>query len=306
MKLRFVICAPAYQHHSAGVVVLHSLCDHLNRLGYPSAIVFFGKADPPTEPPSWQYVVTHLSSLYNPAFMWTPLGLENPGASVQEFLEHGVAIYPEGIRDNPLGAKRVVRYVLIHTPPFAPAENEYILSFSQNFYDGPDGILSQPLIDERFHDRGARHWSERTLDLTYFGKGHDFAQCSKIPDTVVLERHWPADKDQLAILLRECRYLYTWDCISATNYDALLCGAVPVFLQHNQISRADMDRFELGAFPHVTLSDYNDKHALVFDAAEVEATMRSTRATLLDSKADWGRRVAAFAKEMHRYFHVPQ
>ena len=50
MKLRFIICAPAYGHQSAGVTVLHSLCDRLNKLGYPAAIIFSGKTEPVTEP----------------------------------------------------------------------------------------------------------------------------------------------------------------------------------------------------------------------------------------------------------------
>jgi hypothetical protein len=46
-----------------------------------------------------------------------------------------------------------------------------VLSFSNSFHDKPDAYLFQNMLDPEFHMEGARPWEERTLDITYLGKG---------------------------------------------------------------------------------------------------------------------------------------
>ena len=81
----FVINAPPYTHRSSGIRALYRLCHHLNAYGYSCAMQVVERVE---TPPSW-----------NVRYYDGPI-------------RDGIAIYPEIVSGNPLGASKVVRWVL--------------------------------------------------------------------------------------------------------------------------------------------------------------------------------------------------
>jgi hypothetical protein len=298
-KLRFLIAAPPYNHQSGGVMILHNLCDMLNRQGYEAAIVIFHNG----KHPHFQWVIHNSPGLYCPTHQRVHLSMEDSDQAVRDFLEDGVLVYPDVAPGNPLAAKRVVTYLLGPNHGYAPQyPNEYVLSFSKLFHDNPNSYLFNPFHDDALHSTGARHWSERTMDLTYFGKGQDAVDCFRIPETLMISRTWPEDKNQLGIILRQCRYFFTWDSLTATNKDAVSCGAVPVILHEHQMTRMESGRGELGILPEVRLEDYQNKESVIGDRAKIDQQMLDMNNNILFYQDTWPERVSAFARDVHRFY----
>ncbi len=301
MKLRFLIAAPPYSHQSAGIMVLHQLCDMLNRQGYEAAMVFFHGGSKP----HFQWAYTNNPGVYHPDLQRVQLSMDNPDKSIRDFLENGVLIYPDLIPDNPLAASRVVRYLMYHNHDYTPIyPNEYILSFSQTYHSNPNMTLYKVFSDENLHANGSLEWSERTMDLTYFGKGPTVTDCFRIPETLMISRTWPEDKNQLGILLRQCRYFFTWDSMSATNIDAVSCGAVPVLLHERQTTRDELNQGELSPYPNIMLMDLRDKESLIGDKAEISRQLNEMKNAILFYDKSWPERVRQFAVDASRFYQI--
>ena len=301
MKPKFVIAAPPYSHQSGGIMVLHQLCDALNGLGYETAIAFFHSG----VAPNFQWAFTNIPTCYGPNLRRKMLPLDDADGTLKAMLENGVVVYPDLIVGNPLGAKNVVRYLLYKNFEYSGLESgEFVLSFSKLYHSKADAYLFHPFRDPNLHAVGAAHWSERTMDCTYFGKGPNFTTCSRIPDTVVISRTWPEDKNQLGILLRQCRYFFTWDGATATNLDAIACGAVPVLLHEEQISAAEYALGEFGPLPRATLLDALNKESVAADKNEVDTTMSEIVSRMASYERDWQANVNAFAIAAGRFFDL--
>ena len=117
-KTVFYIYAPALVNWSAGIRVLHELCNILNKNGFDALIALHGE------------VRTDFS----------PTTSNNPVVTQQLLEEHQrqgkviVAIYPESIVGNPLNARYVIRW-LLNFPKLlggkAEFKNETVLAYSQ-------------------------------------------------------------------------------------------------------------------------------------------------------------------------------
>jgi hypothetical protein len=298
-KLRFLIASPSYNHQTAGVMVLHELCDMLNRQGHEAAMVLFGGPGP-----CFQWAYSNQPGHYHTQHQRISLSTEDAAQSIRVFLEDGVVIYPDLIPDNPLNAKRVVRYLLYKNHSYvAQNSDEYVLSFSQVFHDAPNSYLFKTFLSEELNAQGSRHWEDRTLDMTYFGKGPNFTNCHLIPGTVALSRTWPEDKAQLGELLRQCRYFFTWDSVSQTNVDAVACGAIPVVLQDKQASREEMGRGELGPLPLLRLANLLDKTSVDGDIAAVNTCVDYMNQRIAHNQVTWPSRVNEFAHSANQFFH---
>jgi len=252
MKLsKFIIVAPPYSVRSGGVMVLHDLCESLNRNGYQAGIVFLHGGNAVEQ--NFQYAISNDPTLYRPNGLYHRYKDET---EVIDILSTGTVIYPDLITKNPLGAKNTIRYILNFNTLDFP--DDFILAYSKIYSDHADYVLTKPFHNPSFTDNETLTWANRTLDLTYIGKGKDFSQCHRIDKTILVERDYPRDKEQLALLLRQCRFFFTWDCVSATNYDALMCGAIPVLLHDKQIPRSKINQMEIGKFPRINFSSIEE------------------------------------------------
>ena len=220
---KFVIVAPYYHDKSAGIVVLHELCDAMNKRGYPTAIYLLGPDG---------FTLSHQTQHYGPDLKWYAVSGQE---EMQQFIDEGIVIYPEVITGNPLKALRVVRYVLnsegfVGGNKMNASDDDFILAYSSVYHAAPHAILTKICHHAVFNTENTLPVMDRKMDMTYIGKGVTHGECYVVPGSVELTRQWPKNKAELAVLLKNTRYLYTWDYHSQTVTDALLCGAIPVFM----------------------------------------------------------------------------
>jgi len=289
-KTKFVVVAPQYTARSGGVMILHELCHSLNKNGYPCGVVFLHGGNATDQ--NFQFGISDDASLYMPNSEYINYSTKN---ELDEIIRNGVVIYPDLISGNPLGAVNIIRYVLnFNENQFA---GDYILSFSKVYSKFAQQILFKPFKNPAFNDIQSAPWHKRTLNLTYFGKGPSFIECKTIKDTILLERDWPRDKKQLALLLKQTKFLFTYDCVSATLQDAFMCGAVPVLLHDNQIPRHLINQMEIGSFPDILFDSIeNLPDGMKYDIPSVDLCLKDLQKTYNLLNENWDGRVNDFVK----------
>lgn|GEM_PF-2794033 len=212
---RFVVAAPDYTEGHGGVVAMHRLCDRLNAIGCEAFIEPLGDATGVTRP-GWQ----------------TPLWR---GRS----LESAVMIYPEIVTGNPLGASRVVRW-LLNRPAWFTGEamdehpDDLVVTFDQQI--APFPVLRVPLIDPtRFFPKdvpgeGSALW---------IGKGTLPVDLDR-SDTTLITNSWPATQAEMGTLLRSVDVLYTCDWLTSVVGESLMCGTPAVLVGDQSWSRDEV------------------------------------------------------------------
>ena len=245
----YLVLAPAYTQRSAGIRVLHTLCNELNACGHTAYLIFYrlrtgGGVDLYTSDDDSEYcsALGHIQRLPATADI----------ACFRKLIDEAYVVYPEVLQGNPLDAPRVVRYVL-NSPaangyPMLEGERDFIVGFTRQFWDTPNSVATLIVEEPVFNDEHSRPATERSMDCTYVGKGVNYGACFRVPGSVSIERHWPAEKEALAVMLRNTRYFFTWDLVSQTNIDALMCGAIPVILRWAPFTPAIFET-DFGPFP---------------------------------------------------------
>ena len=184
--MRYVIAAPSYTQKSAGIRVLYELQKWLVRYGKDAMVLNFK----------------------------SPYQVE----------ADDIVVYPEIVSGNPLGARRVVRYILNH-PGRIGGDKEYDRNEILIAYDGELGqyshgvVLATPCIEEFFSNRGY----ERNIDCLFVGKGTNTGH-SAARGCIEITYQWPANRRELAELLNRTRYFYSYDQRTALRSEAAWCG----------------------------------------------------------------------------------
>lgn len=225
--MKFIVYAPPYNAHSAGISALYNLNDSLNQLGHSSEIMVFEQ--------------------------------------FRVYDSQAIVIYPEVISDNPLKAQRVVRYMFyfdghISGRPIAPGPNDFILAWDRIFYPNAHDVLAVSSVPEYFNDRDTKSVLDRNIDCTYFGKGVGYVSNPQVlPNTLYIGNSIaggiPIPRPALADLLRQTRILYTYDPISQIVQEAIFCGAMVSVLSWRPIDGIELkDIFD---YPNVRVENNN-------------------------------------------------
>jgi hypothetical protein len=233
----YVIVTPSWCV-SSGVRVMHELCHELRLQGLEAYVL----------------LTTDLSGggpKLNPA-LHTPALNGSLETRWPELSREAITIYPDGVQGNPMNAQRVVRYVLGKEVP-KPEDNprEYRLYHSKAFPAVKRGdqrtLYLLPIDLGLFNDLGQ---PERTQDLLWVGKGGRHVGAER-PDCREITYQWPPTRRELAAELRKTRYLYSYDTLSATNLEGILCGATVVLKTMNyhgwSWTRRDIEATEHGS-----------------------------------------------------------
>lgn len=292
MSVNFIIAAPPYSPRSGGIMVLHELCTALNKLNYKAGVVFITEGSQAGQ--NFKFGFSNEASLLDPNGLYHDFFSNKTSEEISNIFQNACVIYPDIIKGNPLSGKSFATYVL--GKPAFPIVSDFILSYSKIYIENSDFILHKPFLSEHMHDRDSSHWSQRNLSLTYIGKGAGYTDCSVIPGTVLIERDWPKDKQQLATLLRNCKYFFSWDCVSATNVDALLCGAVPVLMHDLQIPRNILNDAEYGPYPPIQYEPGMDFTSQPNNSVEIDAHIANFKIKFHEHFSSWTNNVASFAK----------
>jgi hypothetical protein len=261
----FIICAPfAMVNKSHGVRTLVELARAIERSGrraFLCTLAFVGGQEAvfqvdfgsitPSNDDERQFVdsILQIERDFNVRFLkdFSP-----------QYLAECYAIYPETmLAPNALNAKRVIRYFLnkdgvLTGRKVCSGPNDFILAFSQTMHPSPHHICFYTGHDhETFHTDNTVPAGQRQFDVTYVGKGTLQGLSGVMTGSVEITRTWPETKEQLAILLRNCRFFYTGDACSKINVEALSCGAVPVFLDNGPWTDEEIDSGEFGTIPRL-------------------------------------------------------
>lgn len=279
--VKFLITAPPFTKKSAGIRCLHELCNDLIKLGYDATLILMTGSEP--IPNSY---LANEDLYFSNELSRNKIQSDN---ELADYLNNGVTIYPEIVTGNPLGAKNVVRYFLnkeaaINGKMVYAEKRDFILSYSKKFHSNANAYLGKIFKNEKCNDLGTLPTLSRGLDVTYIGKGLKETKCVVIPNTIEITREYPRSQNELFLLLRNTRFYFTWDPLSATNADAVRCGAIPVILNFLPFSESEIDELEQGAFPRaiyrfdsdlsfvVTVpDDYFDKRKTYLKMADVHA-----------------------------------
>ena len=223
-KQLFYIYTPAIRLNSAGIRVLHYLCDALNESGQDAWLV-----------------------LHNPKENINPVDpeLNTPIISQEQVDKHlaegrtPTVIYSETVPGNPLKAKRVIRY-LLHFPGALGGTNkfnsdEWLIAYSKKIMDSVDSCnesLFLPAI--KTSELPEVSVKDPNLHLMYAGKYRAFVGEPVNPTGLnLLEIHRDGPKRQsrteVLELLSRASSIYVWENSSIAT-EAVLLSTVCIFV----------------------------------------------------------------------------
>ena len=238
-KQLFYIYTPAIRLNSAGIRVLHYLCNALNQNGQEAWLV-----------------------LHNPKENLNPtdLDLNTPIISQEKVNEHlaegrtPTVIYSETVPGNPLKAKRVIRY-LLHFPGALGGtkkfpDSEWLIAYSKKIMDSVNNCnqsLFLPAIN--ISELPPIQKKDPNLHLMYAGKYRAFVgEPEKLTnlDLVEIHRDGPhrQSRSEVLNLLSKASSIYVWEN-SSISTEAVLLGTVCIFVPNPFLGELIAD-YELG------------------------------------------------------------
>jgi len=206
-----------YRRNSAGVRVLHMLCDALNRSGQEAYVVARNISPKLITPMLSDEVIE-----YHKAQGIKP-----------------VMVYPEVIDGNPLNGETVVRY-LLNKPGFLKGTGEYeesdlLFAFKEALLQPGmplDHVLYLPAIDLEVF-KLSDDPSKREPGLVCFYQGREGAahiDQALLPEGAIeITPNFPATWEELADIFQRCEYFYCGEA-SALAGEAVLCGCLTVIM----------------------------------------------------------------------------
>jgi len=245
-KTPIIIVSPGFTENSGGAIALHNLCHRLNSRGIPATLWHTRRplhysADPVNNIinvlKSYIYSIrrhTFWRNKFNKNIDWiTP---EHRG----RLLENSWVVYPDIILDNPLRAKKVVRWHLYH--PRTHLINNAGISilkeyyYSQNF--APKGIafriLSCTWLRNDLYNvencqprvNSCHMWRKRDADLTPIHSR----------DSICLDG---MSHVQIASIFKKSHTFISYDLHTAYSMFAALCGCTSIVARKSGLSETD-------------------------------------------------------------------
>ena len=262
----YYIQAFDYRRTSAGVRVMHMLCDALNRSGY-EAYAVANVLNPELVTPSLTPSVIQLHKAQ---------GIEP------------ITVYPEIVDGNPLGGRTVVRY-LLNQPGFIEGKGEYAADDIRIAYTRallPEGlpedrVLFLPAIDLRIFHLPEDPDKRIPGKVCYYQgrRGQAPIDQSKLPaDAVEITSRFPESWEALADLFQQCEYFY---CTEASGLcgEAALCGCLAIVLP-NEWAPLSLAREEIRNYGIAWGDDAQE-------LARAKQTQPLLRETLLQQQRDF-------------------
>ncbi|WP_194788002.1 glycosyltransferase family 2 protein [Pseudomonas sp. UFMG81] len=211
----YYVFAPDYRETSSGICVLHYLCHALNLAGYEA-------------------YVTQCATNPN---LRTPILTEEIRQRHKAIGLAPIAVYPEVLDGNPLGASVVARYILnregfLTGRAIDAQDSDLYFYYTQDFRGdaNSDDLLLLPIIDSELFSPPVEP-VERSGHYLYLNRiDRSLVDHSLMPDDVqILSMANPKTLAQLAEIFRTASVLYSYE-ISATCTEAMLCGCPVIYM----------------------------------------------------------------------------
>jgi len=215
-KINIIMYTPPYVNTCGGIMVMHYFCKLINE----------------------KYNDTFCAKL----FMHNNLKYKNPFcnnfARLDEINDNCIVIYPEIVSGNPLGAKNVVRWVLLELGIEMPLDHYKNWSKSDVIYhwEPIDKQLSCPFYNNTFTNKNLEN---RHKTCYLIKKGillHKNIQYIHPPDSICID---DLSLQEKANIFNECRFFYTYDPNTAYIIFSAACGCIPVIYPIKNISEEE-------------------------------------------------------------------
>lgn len=247
--MKFMVFSPPYQEDNGGSIALHYLCHLLNEKGHQSAIVPLYRTYESDQRFIFRGMRKSLSSkfqsfrrdFYISPELNTPVIRKPP----HPLPDDTVAIYPEIVAGNPLGAKNIVRW-LLHRPGYLTGKVSYgtgELYFDYNaFSDGfgiPGSNLSKMKLfiakynDNLYNSHGALPSELRTGSAHCIRKGKE-KKFIHSPDSILIDG---LSHHEISNIFKRVKIFISYDTKTMYSTLAAVCGAESIVIPDKGISK---------------------------------------------------------------------
>ena len=245
-----VVNCGTFDENTGGTIVLHTLVDRLRKLGVEAYAVPLIRQYRPSIP-GWQRWIRTQNQKRKARLFKSHPSMDVPVAPAG-LARSAIAIYPEVISGNPLGAPVQVHWLLnrpgFFGKPLDLAESDAVFFYQAAFCEGTEGVPSDNLLRVRWlrHDvYENKNLPGRSGACRMLRKG-SLQGSNAVPedDTAI-----PLDgksHEELAEIFNRTEIFYCHDPYTMYCYYAALCGCVPVIIPEPGLtSREWRETFEL-------------------------------------------------------------
>jgi len=215
--------------------------------------------------------------------------------------EVGIVVYPEVEVGNPLGARRVARYIL-NRPGFIRGDvtfdaGETLFCYCgllREFVPSDAHVLTVPVVDTGvFYDRGL----ERYKEAFWVGKARtassDVPRVLNEEGMTQITPDWPESWEVLAVLFQTVRVFYSYTDYTMLTVEARLCGCPAVVLPSGFYTREEFAAGSPGGIAGLAWGPS------LSEIERARATVGSFRRAYLES-------VAGFDGQLDRFVEITQ
>lgn len=239
-EYRYIIYSPGFNENEGGAIVLHCLCDLLNKRGYKSCIYplkpqFSRKKIFITLKSILNY---HIKKLFGIKFKFfddfiTPLCTDiDP--------DNDIIIYPEIVLGNPLGGKNIVRW-LLNEPGFFLGEfvfnkNDLFFYYQKAFQTREDiknigGELKVVYLQSVYKNMGG---NKRAGSCYSLRKGKDRKIVHDLENSVLIDGLSHAD---VAQVFNKSEVFISYDLYTMYSRYAAACGCLSVVIPKDGVDK---------------------------------------------------------------------
>jgi hypothetical protein len=211
-KHLIVIYTPPFDIKCGGIVVMHYLAQLINELHHPK---FYAK------------LFMHNNLKYDNVFC-------NEFASMDDINDNTIVIYPETISGNPLGAKNVVRWILLELGIEMPIDHYKNWSSTDLVYHWEPISSNEPDFKQLTCPFFNNIFKHNNTNIK-------FETCYLIKKAPIIHKngiHYTHPSDSINIenlslaeisdIFNKCKYFYAYDPNTAYILYAAVCGCIPI------------------------------------------------------------------------------
>ena len=278
--MKFVIYGPHYDDNSGGSIALYKLCRVLTELGHDAKIWHWTRAHP--------FESRLINGKYTTYFNYGPTIKREDDPhfftyknATPEDAAEAIVVYPEIVEGNPLGAERVVRW-LLNKPGalFGPATVAFGLNELTFYFDDPflpDGWTADPMRKLRVIE-----WKWDVYKRTNYGRREGTCYMVRKGETLPLTYHPEGaiqvdglSHRELAEIFNQCEQFISYDNYTAYSVYAALCGCDSIVVPREDVNAEEWHE----AFPFGVAYGFDD-----LDRAR--RTMPNVVSMIADMEAD--------------------
>lgn len=238
--INFIIYAPSYDASSGGTVVLHKLCDELNKENIDCKIYPLDYYKIQKNP---YKILKSITRKAIQRILQIPFKTNNNFKTpvTNDFdRENTIVIYPEIVKNNPLRAKHVVRWLLFKDSWFSNYSERYqnnLFFYFQRAF--------QP-IAENIHCAGELQITHLQTEI-YFDRKNTQRQGTchairkgkhpgkKLPsDSILIDK---LSHEEISAIFNECQKFISYDPYTLYSQYAAICGCISIVEPIDNLSK---------------------------------------------------------------------